>query len=81
MTNNDTMAELFTFRAYDGNVYEIASGRGATPLKLQSILKYYAEFHNNPDLIRKYYFIEQLKEGWLKDTELLSVEKLSRRLW
>ena len=34
MTNNDTMAELFKFRAYDGNVYEIASGRGAIKRRL-----------------------------------------------
>lgn len=67
--------ELITFRAFDGNEYTIKSGRGALPLPLQKLLREYSTIHNNDDLQRKYYFIEQLKEGWLKDTTILNIEE------
>ncbi|MEN1508027.1 hypothetical protein [Pseudomonas aeruginosa] len=79
MPINNVMVELITFRAYDGKEYKIKAGLGAIPPNIKPILKHYAEIYNNDDLLRKHYFIEQLKEGWLKDTEVLNIESVPQR--
>ena len=76
MKKNIVTVELITFRAYDGNEYTIRCGKGATPRPLYAIFEYYAALHENPDLLRKWYFVEQLKEGWLKDAEILKIEEI-----
>lgn len=76
MKTKPIMVELATFRAFDGKEYTIKAGRGALPRPLADLLKRYSEIHDNPDLIRKGYFIEQLKEGWLKDTQILKIEEI-----
>ncbi|OKP68818.1 hypothetical protein BTR19_19695 [Pseudomonas fluorescens] len=76
MKKNIIMVEQITFRAFDGNEYTIKGGRGKKPIDVSAIMAQYAEIHNNKDLIRAGYFIEQLKEGWLKYTEILKKEQV-----
>lgn len=70
------MVEQITFRAFDGNEYTIKGGRGKKPTDVSAIMAQYAEIHNNKDLMRTGYFMEQLKEGWLRYSEILKNEQV-----